>query len=453
MKSDFRNLGLTNDLCMALDKQRIFVPTPVQEQAIPHIIAGVDVIAQAQTGTGKTLAFLLPIFDKHNENCTTVEALVVTPTRELAIQIAAEARKLAQFKYMNILEAYGGKDIQQQIRKLKGNVHLIIGTPGRILDHMRRGTISLSHLKTFVLDEADQMLHIGFQQEIKMILKQTPEHRQTLCFSATMPSGVRTLASRSMKSPVTVSVQTGTVTLANIHQQVIETTDREKQGALFKVLDETNPYMAIIFCRTRRRVSQLLMAMHQKGYKCEELHGELTQNKRERAMKAFRNAEYQYLIATDVAARGLDIEGLSHIYSFDIADDAESYIHRMGRTGRAGQEGHSVTFVTDKDRDLLKEIEREISMTLPKTNMRLKEHYKEHHNAETDRRPESKGSRGPVFNARSGKANSRPDRNNRKKQSDAGDKGGTPGRNDRFDKRSQGSSERGGARKPSGRGR
>lgn len=372
MHKSFQDLGVSEELCGALAKQRINTPTPVQEQGIPAVLSGLDVVAQAQTGTGKTLAFLLPIFDAHVEHSQTVEALVVTPTRELAIQIAAEARKLAHHKHMNILEAYGGKDIQVQINKLKGHVNLIIGTPGRILDHLRRESVSLKHLKTLVLDEADQMLHIGFQPEVEAIISHAPKARQTLCFSATMPAGVRSLASRFMNKPVNITVKTQQVTLEAIKQQVIETTDREKQAALLKTIDEMKPFMAIIFCRTRRRVDTLLQAMQMKGYNCDAIHGDLTQGKREKVMQSFRNTKLQFLVATDVAARGLDIDGVTHIFNYDIALDAESYIHRIGRTGRAGNEGVSVTFVTPKDKGLLADIEREIGMSLPKTEVRVK---------------------------------------------------------------------------------
>ena len=394
MKHTFKTLGISEEMCNALEKQRITEPTPVQEQGIPAILSGLDVIAQAQTGTGKTLAFLLPIFDAHKKGDSTVEALVVTPTRELAIQIASEARKLAHDKPMNILEAYGGKDIQVQINKLKGNVHLVIGTPGRILDHIRRGTVSLKNLKTLVLDEADQMLHIGFLPEVEAIINHTPKERQTLCLSATMPAGVRSLANRFMKKPVTVSVRTQQVTLEIIKQQVIETTDREKQAALFQFIDETKPFMAIIFCRTRRRVTGLFQAMQAKGYSCDEIHGELTQGKREKVMKEFRNMKTQFLVATDVAARGLDIDGITHIFNYDIALDAESYIHRIGRTGRAGNAGASITFVTSKDRGLLAEIEREIGMKLPKTEVRVKLGHGETHMKPAEHQKHRAGDRG-----------------------------------------------------------
>lgn len=366
-KNQFSSLGVSELLCEALNQQRITVPTPIQTQSIPAIYGGRDIIAQAQTGTGKTLAFLLPLFDTHNPEIQGIQGLIITPTRELAIQITAEARKLAHHKKLNILAAYGGQDIEAQTRKLQGNIHLVIGTPGRILDHMRRKNLAVNHVRFLVLDEADQMLHMGFLPDVEAIISQTPKKRQTLCFSATMPQAVRALANRYMNVPLPVTVKTEQVTLKTIQQKVILTTDRKKQDALIETLRETNPYMAIIFCRTKRRVTTLLEALHGEGFVCDELHGDLTQAKREQAMKQFRSGKVQLLVATDVAARGLDIDGITHVFNYDIAGDAESYIHRIGRTGRAGQSGVSITFATPRDQADLAAIERGIGMTLSKS--------------------------------------------------------------------------------------
>lgn len=368
-KHSFSKLGVSEALCDALTEQRIEIPTPVQAQAIPEIYNGKDIIAQAQTGTGKTLAFLLPLFDTHDSEIQGIQGLIVTPTRELAIQITAEARKLAHFKKLNILAAYGGQDIEAQTRKLQGNIHLVIGTPGRILDHMRRKNIALNHIRYLVLDEADQMLHMGFLPDVEAIISQTPKKRQTLCFSATMPQAIKTLANRYMNVPLPITIKSEQITLKSIQQNVILTTDRKKQDVLFETLRETTPFMAIIFCRTKRRVSTLLQALHEEGFKCDELHGDLTQSKREQVMKLFRSGKLQLLVATDVAARGLDIDGITHVFNYDIAGDAESYIHRIGRTGRAGQSGVSITFATPKDHADLIAIEKGIGMTLSKSRM------------------------------------------------------------------------------------
>ncbi len=362
----FKDLKLSDNIIESLQSQGINEPTPIQEQSIMLIKNGDDVIAEAQTGTGKTLAFLLPMFENMSPDVETIQGLILTPTRELAIQITQEAKKLTEAKDLKILAAYGGQDITAQLKKLKRNIHLVIATPGRLLDHLRRETINLDGLRTFVLDEADQMLHMGFKNEVEAIIKQTPKERQTLCFSATMNSQVKKLAYKYMNDPKIVVVEKEEITLKNIKQTVIETTDRRKQTDLCRVLDEDNPFMAIIFCRTKRRVDKLEEDLYQKGYNCQKLHGDLTQSKREKVMKAFKKTDIQYLIATDVAARGLDISGVTHVYNYDIPENAESYIHRMGRTGRAGEEGHAYIFVAPKDKTALETIEREIQLRIPR---------------------------------------------------------------------------------------
>jgi len=366
---NFENLGISEDIIKVLKNSGINKPTAIQEESISLIKDGRDVIAEAQTGTGKTLAFLLPIFENISPNINAVQALIVSPTRELAIQITEEAMKLKEAKDINILAAYGGKDIGSQLKKLKSNIHLIIATPGRLLDHIERKTVDLSKLKTLVIDEADQMLLMGFKNEIEAIIKTTSKKRQTLCFSATMDAQVKKLAYRYMKDPLMISVKKEEVTLENIKQHVVETTDRRKQESLCKVLEEDNPFMAIIFCRTKRRVDNLEMALHRQGYNCQKLHSDVLQSKRERIMKSFRNADIQYLIATDVAARGLDVSGVSHIYNYDIPENVETYIHRIGRTGRAGEAGYTCLFIDPKDKPALEEMESKINFKLPRREL------------------------------------------------------------------------------------
>lgn len=361
---DFKNLGINENIINVLKASGITTPTPIQEECIEIIKDGKDVIAEAQTGTGKTLAFLLPIFENISPESDIVQTLIITPTRELAIQITDEAMKLNKAKEINILAAYGGKDIDSQIRKLSGGIHMIIATPGRLLDHIRRGTVDLSKLKTMVIDEADQMLLMGFKSEVEDVIKETPNTRQTLCFSATIDSEVKKLAYKYMINPVSIAVHKESVTLDTIKQHVVETTDRNKQDALCKVMDQDRPFMAIIFCRTKVRVDTLEEAMHARGYNCEKLHSDILQNKRERIMKSFRKGDIQYLIATDVAARGLDISGVGHIYNYDIPENAESYIHRIGRTGRAGETGYTCLFVAQKDMSTLTEIEKAIGFKI-----------------------------------------------------------------------------------------
>lgn len=364
MTNKFQDIGISSDLENTLKKNRITEPTSVQEQAIPQILAGKDVIAQAHTGTGKTFAFMLPIMETIDSEKAFIQALIITPTRELAIQITNEANKLIGNKDINILAAYGGQDVERQLRKLKRGVHIVIGTPGRLLDHIRRGSIDLGQLKMLVLDEADEMLNMGFLNDIEDIIYKIPKQRQTMMFSATIPGQLHSLAKRYMKNPVQIKVQGENITLDQIKQLVIETTDREKQDALLKVIDEQRPFMAIIFCRTKRRVKDLNKSLREKGYNSDEIHGDLSQAKRERVMKSFRKMEIQLLVATDVAARGLDIDGVTHIFNYDIPEDVESYIHRIGRTGRAGEKGLAITFATPKDQQALLAIERKIQKTL-----------------------------------------------------------------------------------------
>ena len=366
---NFKDLGIKDDILNILRKNGINTPTPIQSECIIPIINNKDVIAQAQTGTGKTLGFLLPIFENISKDINSTQVLILSPTRELAIQITEEAKKLNEAKDINILAAYGGKDISSQINKLKKNIHMIIATPGRLLDHLDRGTIDLSKIKTFVLDEADQMLLMGFKNEVEAILNKTNKKRQTLCFSATLNPQVKKLAYRYMKDPIEISVKEAKITLDTIKQEVIETTDRLKQESLFKVLNEDNPFMAIIFCRTKRRVDALEEAMGKNGYNCAKLHSDIQQSKRERIMKSFRNADIQYLIATDVASRGLDISGVDNIYNYDIPETAADYVHRIGRTGRAGKGGYTCMFIDPKNLRTLEEIEDTIKFKIPRREL------------------------------------------------------------------------------------
>ncbi|RLQ94081.1 DEAD/DEAH box helicase [Falsibacillus albus] len=363
----FKELGMRTALATRLEQLGIEEATAVQEQSIPHVLEGKDVIAQAQTGTGKTLAFILPMLEKINHNEPSIQGLILTPTRELALQITGELSKLSQaVPDIQVLAVYGGQDVEAQLKKLKRSIHIVVATPGRLLDHLRRGTIDLTGISTLVLDEADQMLHMGFLPEVEDILNQTNPHRQTLLFSATMNSDVRSLAKKYTKKPENIQIKAKNITVEKINQLVVETTDRRKQAALRALLKEYQPFLAIIFCRTKRRANTLNEALQSYGFLSEELHGDLSQAKRERVMKNFREAKLQYLVATDVAARGLDVEGVTHVFNYDIPHDVESYIHRIGRTGRAGEDGLAVTLVAPKDQDHLTMIEKGIHMTIRK---------------------------------------------------------------------------------------
>ncbi|MEE6452475.1 DEAD/DEAH box helicase [Gottfriedia acidiceleris] len=364
----FSSLGLSEELIEYLTELGITEPTPIQEKAIPIVFEGKDLIGQAQTGTGKTFAFLFPILEKINLELPHTQALVVAPTRELALQITAEAKRIVSEDF-GVLAVYGGQDVEQQARKLKSGAHLIIATPGRLLDHLRRGTIKLDKVDFLVLDEADQMLHIGFLHEVEDIINQTPVSRQTLLFSATMPDQIQSLAKRYMKKPEIIKVKAKRITLDEIEQLIIETTDRGKFNALLNQIKEAEPFLAIIFCRTKRRANKLNEQLKGKGLLSEELHGDLTQGKREKVMKLFREAKIQYLVATDVAARGIDVEGVTHVFNYDIPLDTESYVHRIGRTGRAGDTGIAITFATPKDFQDMRVIEKELNLSIKRIEM------------------------------------------------------------------------------------
>lgn len=367
---NFTTLGISESVQRTLQAQGITEPTPIQEKAIPLLMDGKDLIAQSQTGTGKTFAFVLPILEKLDPQNPSIQALIVTPTRELALQITQEIKKLIEnIEGINILAVYGGQDVESQLKKLKKNIHIVIGTPGRILDHIRRETVDFSKVSFLVLDEADQMLHIGFLDEVEVIIKQTPQTRQTLLFSATMPDEIRRLAKRHMYKPENIQIEKTQAPLANIKQMAISTTDRAKQNDLIHTLQMYQPFLAVIFCRTKRRVSKLNDALKANGFNCDELHGDLSQAKREQVMKKFREAKLQYLVATDVAARGLDVDGVTHVFNYDIPLDTESYIHRIGRTGRAGNEGLAVTFYALKDKPQLETIEKELNIRIDKNNI------------------------------------------------------------------------------------
>ena len=380
--SQFSSLGISGELVQALEELNITEPTPIQKQAIPFALEGKDLIAQAQTGTGKTFAFLLPIIENIDITSEYVQALIVTPTRELALQITNEVQKLiAHLEDVNVLAVYGGQDVEKQLNKLKKNVQIVIATPGRLLDHLRRESIDLSNVSFLVLDEADQMLHIGFLPEVESIIAQTSSARQTMLFSATMSVDVKSLAKKHMKNPQTVQIEKKQGPAEKVEQLAVQTTDRGKQGTLIHLIKTQQPFMAVIFCRTKRRVSKLFGILQNEGFLCDELHGDLSQAKRERVMKNFRDAKVQLLVATDVAARGLDVEGVTHVYNYDIPEDSESYIHRIGRTGRAGMDGLAVTLYTANDRSLLSEIEGDLNISIPKEQMDLPK------NSDTNKKP------------------------------------------------------------------
>ncbi|HZK86556.1 MAG TPA: DEAD/DEAH box helicase [Syntrophomonas sp.] len=331
--------------------------TPIQEQTVPLALLGRDLIGRAQTGTGKTAAYGIPLVDRCEIDFEQIQGIVITPTRELAIQVAEELNRIGHFKGIHSLPIYGGQEIDRQIKSLKKKPHIIVCTPGRLMDHMRRRTIRLQQVKMVVLDEADEMLNMGFKEDIEEILKQIPQESQKLLFSATMPLRIQVLAREFMKNPEMIHIAPQEVTVANIVQQYIETTEKQKLDVLCRLLDIQNPELAIVFGRTKRRVDEIAEALSGRGYSAEGLHGDLNQNNRDTIMRKFKAGDIEILVATDVAARGLDITGVTHIYNFDIPQDAESYVHRIGRTGRAGEDGLAMSLVTPREINHLKNIE------------------------------------------------------------------------------------------------
>ena len=356
--TSFEDLHLDRKILAALKDMGFEEPSPIQKGAIPLALEGEDLIGQAQTGTGKTAAFGIPIIQKINEKDRHIQALVMSPTRELCIQVADEISKIGRTKRVRVLPVYGGQPIERQIRSLKRGIQVVIGTPGRLLDHIRRGTIDLEYVNFLVLDEADEMLDMGFVDDMENIIKNVPPERQTMLFSATMPRPILSISKKYMRAPKMVAIHKEVVTAPTIDQYYYET--RDKVDGLCRILDTTDDCKMIIFCRTKKGVDELVIALATRGYEAEGLHGDLSQNQRDRVMKTFRSGQVDILVATDVAARGLDIDNITHVVNFDVPSDSESYVHRIGRTGRAGNSGVALTFITPREFRQLKLIERSI---------------------------------------------------------------------------------------------
>lgn len=352
----FGDIQLSKKILNAITDMGFEEPSPIQSQTIPLVLSGNDVIGQAQTGTGKTAAFGIPIVEKIADH-RHIQALVLTPTRELAIQVSEEIAKIGKLKRIKTLPIYGGQSIDRQIRALQSGVQVVIGTPGRLLDHIRRNTIKLNSVKMLVLDEADEMLDMGFIEDIETIIQQVPSgDRQTLLFSATMPSAILRLADKYMKNATVVTISKEQLTVPLIDQVYYET--RDKLEGLCRVLDVETAGTLIIFCRTKKGVDDLVASLQARGYMADGLHGDLSQSQRDRVMRKFRDGKLEILVATDVAARGLDIDHVTHVINYDIPQDPESYVHRIGRTGRAGKKGVAITFIEPREFRQLKLIER-----------------------------------------------------------------------------------------------
>jgi ATP-dependent RNA helicase DeaD len=353
----FAELGLSELLLKGIEELGYERPTPIQEQTLEVLLAGRDVVAQAQTGTGKTAAFAIPILERLDKRLLP-QALVLAPTRELAVQVAEMTHAIGRFMNAHILAVYGGQPIERQLKALKHGVQIVVGTPGRVLDHLRRETLDLSHVQTVVLDEGDQMLDMGFIEEITEILDQCPKDRQTALFSATMPKPIADLSRKYLKDPEEIKIQAEQMTVSSIEQVAYEVAAKNKQDALIRILDHERPDSVIVFCRTKKEAGDVAEELKLRGYDADALHGDISQAQRDSVMRRFREKLIDCLVATDVAARGLDIENVSHVINYDIPGDPESYVHRVGRTGRAGREGIAMTLVTPRERNYLRTIER-----------------------------------------------------------------------------------------------
>ncbi|WP_338626191.1 DEAD/DEAH box helicase [Selenomonas sp. TAMA-11512] len=355
---------MPGEVVEALRRQGIREATPVQEKAIPVLRGGKDAIVQAPTGTGKTLAFLLPLMLRMKKDIPVVQTIVVSPTRELAIQTAKVAKSLEDATGIRSVLVYGGADILRQKEKLARTPQLIIATPGRILDHMRHHSVDLTKVNKVVLDEADELMRLGFIEDVEMLLDTVAPDRQFLLFSATMPDRIRSLARRYMRAPEEIHITDGEVTLDNIEERVVHVREEDKLDRLSELINNEQPYLAMIFVHTKEKASYLSFELSKRGYLVDALHGNLTQTQRNFVMRQFREAKLQLLVVTDIAARGLDIEGVTHVFNYDLPQDAEWYIHRIGRTGRAGEKGIAITFVTRRQEEKLRRIEGVIKSTL-----------------------------------------------------------------------------------------
>ncbi|HEQ9906253.1 TPA: DEAD/DEAH box helicase [Streptococcus pyogenes] len=353
----FTEFNLSQDIQSAVVTAGFEKASPIQEMTIPLALEGKDVIGQAQTGTGKTAAFGLPTLNKIRTNENIIQALVIAPTRELAVQSQEELFRFGREKGVKVRSVYGGSSIEKQIKALKSGAHIVVGTPGRLLDLIKRKALILDHVETLILDEADEMLNMGFLEDIEAIISRVPADRQTLLFSATMPAPIKQIGVKFMKDPEHVQIKNKELTNVNVDQYYVRVKEQEKFDTMTRLMDVNQPELSIVFGRTKRRVDEITRGLKLRGFRAEGIHGDLDQNKRLRVIRDFKNDQIDILVATDVAARGLDISGVTHVYNYDITQDPESYVHRIGRTGRAGKSGESITFVSPNEMGYLSMIE------------------------------------------------------------------------------------------------
>jgi ATP-dependent RNA helicase DeaD len=361
----FAELGLASPILKAVQEAGYETPSPIQAQSIPPLLAGRDLLGQAQTGTGKTAAFALPLLGRIDPKSKASQMLVLAPTRELAIQVAEAIQSYARhMKGLHVLPIYGGQSMGIQLRQLERHPQVIVGTPGRVLDHIRRGTLKLGDLKVLVLDEADEMLRMGFIDDVETILKETPETRQVALFSATMPSAIHRVATRYLKDPVEIKIKSLTSTVDTINQRYWQVTGMHKLDALTRILEVETFDAMIIFVRTKNATTELAEKLEARGYSCSPLNGDMNQAAREKAIERVKRGKLDILIATDVAARGLDIDRMSHVVNYDVPYDTESYVHRIGRTGRAGRKGEAILFIAPREKRMLFAIEKATRQTI-----------------------------------------------------------------------------------------
>ena len=355
----FDELQLDERIVHAVTDMGFEAASPIQAQAIPVQLEGLDIIGQAQTGTGKTAAFGIPLLQKIDPDSKRLQAIALCPTRELAIQVAEEIRRLAKYMHgIKVLPIYGGQDIVRQIRGLKDGTQIVIGTPGRVMDHMRRKTIRCDHVHTVIMDEADEMLNMGFLEDMETILSQLPEERQTVMFSATMPPAIQEIARKFQNDPVNVKVVKKELTVPKVTQYYYEVKPKTKVEVMCRLLDMYAPKLSVAFCNTKKQVDELVQELQGRGYFAEGLHGDLKQEQRDRVMNSFRNGATEILVATDVAARGIDVDDVEAVFNYDIPQDDEYYVHRIGRTGRAGRDGIAFSFVVGREVYKLRDIQR-----------------------------------------------------------------------------------------------
>ncbi|WP_131781011.1 DEAD/DEAH box helicase [Legionella gresilensis] len=366
---NFAALNLSAPLLKALEDMKFQTPSPVQAQTIPQMLEGRDIIAQAQTGTGKTAAFALPILERLNGNLPVTQALILAPTRELAIQVAEQFKTLGKYQQVTVSVLCGGQDYSRQLKQLREGAQVVVGTPGRILDHMDRGTLKLNNLSTFVLDEADEMLQMGFIDDIELIFSKLPEQKQIALFSATMPHRIRQIANNYLVDPISVQIRSETATVKSIEQRFLFASPAQKPDALSRILAVEDYQGVIVFVRTKNATEDVADTLQKQGHRAMAIHGDITQALREKIVAQFRQGAIDILVATDVAARGLDVERVTHVINYDVPHDCETYVHRIGRTGRAGRSGVTILFVSPREARILNNIERHTRQRIEKINV------------------------------------------------------------------------------------